>query len=104
MNSVQVAKNEDAFRDVNEQIRNLQEGFVVPAHTTFVCECSRDDCHASVEASLDEYRQVRADPRHFLVAPGHVDGEHERIIRSNTRFTVVEKFGLAGAIADATAP
>jgi hypothetical protein len=35
-----------------------------------------------------------------MVADEHVNHEHERIVRSNARFTVVEKFGLAGELAE----
>jgi hypothetical protein len=102
--SVQVGKNESVFREVNEQFKQLQEGLSVPEHTTFVCECSRGSCRLPIQASLTEYQEVRADPRHFLVYHDHVDAEHERVVRSNDRFVVVEKVGLAGEIAEADAP
>jgi hypothetical protein len=98
--SVQAAKNEDVFREVNEQILALQDGFLVPLYTTFVCECSRGECHEAVEATLAEYTEVRADPTHFLIVHGHLDADHERVVRSTDRFAVVQKFGLAGDVAE----
>jgi hypothetical protein len=62
MNSVRAAKNEAVFREVNDQIRRLQEGSPLPGYTPFFCECSRYDCRVGLEAMLDEYNDVRADP------------------------------------------
>lgn len=101
INSVRAAKNEAVFREVNEQIRELQETSPLPGYTAFICECSRYDCRVGVEATLDEYIEVRSEPTHFLLAHGHIDVDLERLVRVNDRFMVVEKFGLAGAIAEA---
>jgi hypothetical protein len=101
---VRAAKNEDLFREVNERIRQLGKSSTVLGYAPFVCECSRPDCHIGVEATIEEYLEVRADATHFLVAPGHTDPDLERIIRTDERFMVVEKFGLAGEIAEAEAP
>ena len=100
--AARVAKNEGVFREVNERIRELAEGFEASGGaqvTAFVCECSRVNCTSAVEASLDEYRAVRRRPRQFLVLTDHVDPDHERIVRKSDRFTVVEKVGLAGEVA-----
>jgi hypothetical protein len=101
--AARVAKNESVFREVNERIRELEEGFGEKAgeYASFVCECSRLSCRSAVDASLDEYRRVRdGGPRHFLVLPDHVDADHERIVSTTERFAVVEKFGTAGEVAE----
>jgi hypothetical protein len=101
--AARAAKNETFFREVNEQIRQLEEtsfGNEDGRAAIFICECSVAHCTTKVEASLNEYRAVRTEPTHFLVAHGHVDPENERVVRSTDRHTVVEKFGLAEAIAD----
>jgi hypothetical protein len=102
-NASRVAKNEHLFREVNEQIHQLEHRFGGNPTTRFICECARRDCTLRIEATLEEYRAVRLDTTHFLVERSHVDPEHERVIRSTDRFTVVEKLGEAGAIADAEA-
>jgi hypothetical protein len=91
------------FREVNEQIRRLQEESPLPGYVAFICECSRLGCQEAIDATIDEYRGVRADPRHFLIAHGHIDADLERVIRVTKRFMVVEKFGVAGEIAEAEA-
>src|SRR4029079_11368348 len=100
--AARVAKNEGVFREVNERIRELAEGFEASGGaqlSAFVCECSRLNCTSAVQASLDEYRAVRRRPRQFLVLTDHVDPDHERIVRKSDRFAVVEKVGLAGEVA-----
>ncbi len=101
--AARAAKNESVFREVNERIRELEEGFggKTGEHASFVCECSRLDCRSAVDATLDEYRRVRdGGPKRFLVLPDHVDPDHERIVRTTDRFAVVEKFGTAGVVAE----
>ena len=66
--------------------------------TEFVCECSDQNCTERVEATLDEYENVRADATRFLVRPGHEDSRVERVVkRRGRRYSVVEKFN--GAVA-----
>ncbi|MDP9260419.1 MAG: hypothetical protein M3O89_00430 [Actinomycetota bacterium] len=102
--AIRAAKNEDLFREVNERIRDLGKSSTLLGYAPFICECSRPDCHHGVEATIEEYLEVRAEATHFLVVPGHTDPALERIIRTNERFMIVEKFGLAGEIAEAEAP
>jgi hypothetical protein len=98
--TARAAKNESLFREVNERIRQFEEGFGGADDVGFVCECSRLGCTTLVRATLEEYRQIRDNPTHFLVAHGHIDPDVERIVAQTDRFTVVEKLGLAGAISE----
>jgi hypothetical protein len=84
------ARTEALFRDVNERIAESAERF--DAHTTqFVCECADADCTRRLEATLDEYEQVRADGATFMLAPGHHQSDIERVVEERRRFHVVEK-------------
>jgi hypothetical protein len=96
------ARNENFFRRINEGIEEVVEHSQVvhSAPVAFVCECSRDDCTTAIELTLDEYEEVRQDGRRFLVAPGHVNPSIERVVEENERFSVVEKRGTAGEIAE----
>jgi hypothetical protein len=38
-----------------------------------------------------EYEEVRRNPRHFAILPGHDDPEIEVVVARNERFAVVEK-------------
>jgi hypothetical protein len=99
------ARNEELFRNVNEQIEEISQT-VEPADPVmeYVCECDRQDCYEKVNATRAEYESVRADPTHFIVALGHQDPSLERVFASNDRFLVVEKLGAAARDAHETDP
>ena len=86
-----VARNEALFREVNEQIKQVNEDEPAAAATSFICECGDPECTGPVSLSLVEYEEVRDDPTHFAVLPGHVVPEVEVVIARNDRFAVVRK-------------
>jgi hypothetical protein len=104
--AARVAKNEAAFREVNERIKDVTETFVShePSLVSFVCECSREGCFERVELTLEEYAAVRTTPRRFFVVPGHEDTNYERVVDDAGRYLVVEKIGEAGDVAAETDP
>jgi hypothetical protein len=97
------ARNQSLFREINERVKQLNEGFslVLPVGE-WICECADDTCVERIELSAAEYEAVRVDGRHFLVAPGdeHVLLDVERVTERTDRYWVVEKFGIAGEMAD----
>jgi len=96
------ARNQSLFREANERVKQLNEGFsmVLPVGE-WICECADDACVERIELSPAEYEAVRNDGTHFLVAPGdeHVFLDVERVSERNERYWVVEKFGAAGELA-----
>ncbi|HEY2074304.1 MAG TPA: hypothetical protein VGG88_12075 [Gaiellaceae bacterium] len=84
------AKTESAFREVNERIAENARRFDAGT-TDFICECDDPMCTERVEATLDEYEDVRADGTRFLLAPGHGDGSIERVVEHRPNFDIVEK-------------
>jgi hypothetical protein len=100
------AKNEALFREINESIAELVEhsSTVRSSRIAFVCECADESCTQALELTLDEYERVRADPTHFIVAPGHVAPSIEHTVNEGQRYTVVEKDGVAGDVAERTDP
>jgi hypothetical protein len=84
------ARTEALFRDVNERIAESAQRFDAD-RTEFVCECADPGCTRRVEATLEEYEQVREDSTRFLLTPGHADGDLERVVRDRGRFQIVEK-------------
>ena len=102
-----IAENESRFRDANERIEEAvltHEGtsFTMP----FVCECGREDCLKILRLTLAEYELARQEPRFFLCAPGHqiVGQGIGRLVRETSKFVIVEKVGVAGAIAEELDP
>ncbi|HEY4347459.1 MAG TPA: hypothetical protein VGM80_07705 [Gaiellaceae bacterium] len=99
------ARNEELFRNVNEQIEEISQTVERSDPVMeYVCECDRQDCYEKVNATRAEYESVRFDPTHFIVALGHQDPSVERLVASNDRFLVVEKLGAAARDAHETDP
>ena len=99
-----VGKNEALFREVNERIRSVSEDWAKGDRTSridFVCECSRESCFETVALTVADYEEVRSDPRRFLIVTGHEWSPGvEREVYRNGGYSVVEKFGDAGEIAE----
>jgi hypothetical protein len=91
------ARNEAVFRRVNERLEELNEGFqLVTDNAEFVCECAQIECAERVHLTLAKYESIRSVPTHFIVKPGHVLPEEERVVEQNDEYLVVEKQGHAG--------
>ena len=101
-----VGLNESIFRQVNEQIESLNRDFGDELRTmTAICECARGDCTERLEISVREYEEVRADPRRYIVIPGHEVPEFEVTIEQRDSYDVVEKReGLPAEVAEKTDP
>jgi hypothetical protein len=98
------ARNEALFREVNEQVRSISGDFEPEARSVdFVCECSDDACIEQLRVPVSAYERVRAEPRRFILKPGH-ETEIERVVAREDGFIIVEKEGVAGRIAAQTDP
>ena len=101
------ARNQSFFREINERVKDLNEGFslVLPLGE-WVCECAEALCVARLELSAQEYEAVRANGTRFFVAPGeeHVWPDVELVTERNERYWVVEKLGEAGRVSKSFDP
>jgi hypothetical protein len=87
-----VARNEALFREVNERVRELDERLRSDVEVgSFVCECGSDVCTETVEVPLAVYEEARANGRRFLVLPGHVLPEIEKVVDEGNGYVIVEK-------------
>ena len=87
-----IGQNEVVFREVNERLRELGEGFsMVSELADFVCECGNTSCTERIQMSLAEYERVRADATWFMIVKGHEVLEYERIVLEEETYVVVEK-------------
>jgi hypothetical protein len=107
------ARNEALFREVNERIKEISTEFAegdateelpeVRVHQqerlSLVCECGMEQCAEQIDATVAEYEAVRANPRRFLVVPGHEHTDTARVVERNSGFVVVEKLEEAGEVA-----
>ena len=97
------ARNESLFREVNQNIDQLQEQHGdTTTEPVFVCECANEDCTERLNVDQETYRRVRLEPRRFLVLPGHQDPQLERVIETHPDYLIVEKTGTAGQVAEQT--
>jgi hypothetical protein len=91
-----LARNETLFRSVNENIGRAAASGQMDEHIfEFFCECSNVDCTLLLQMTLSEYERVRADPRQFVVAPGHELPEIEIVVDRRAAYQVVVKEGEA---------
>jgi len=101
-----VARNEALFRQVNERLKELGEGFsLVSEVADFVCECGKASCAEPIQMTLAEYERIRAQPELFIVVPGHGMPAVEGVIEEGPGYEVVRKHeGEAAQIARETDP
>ncbi len=99
-----LVENENLFREVNERIERLASTLHGPGPFGFLCECSNRDCEQRVTLTLAAYEAVRAQGDRFLVAPGHVFPDIERVVESHEGYEVVDKDDDVEAIARARDP
>lgn len=86
-----VVKNELEFRDYNERREEMERGAgdeLLP----FVCECGDSHCVRALSATAADWESAHARDDQFLVLPGHVYPEYERVIDRGERHWVVQKF------------
>jgi hypothetical protein len=87
-----VVENEILFRDVNERLKGVSEGFgdVLPEFE-IICECGDAGCTQRISMTLKEYEQLRSDSTHFAVRRGHESLDVETIIEDRGGYLVVRK-------------
>ena len=100
-----LARNEVFFRSLNERIADAVDAHSADGHVyDFVCECSNPTCLERVHLTAADYEAVRADPKTFVLAPGHDRESIEKIVQPGFDHVIVEKLGAAGAVAAASDP
>jgi hypothetical protein len=97
---VRAARNQAAFREVNERLQELGGKFqAIAGSTVFACECADLSCAEQIDMTLEEYEAIRSDPNQFFVLAAHVVPDVEHTVREGEGFVVVSKIGEGAAIA-----
>lgn len=97
--------NEAIFREVNEQIRSLDEELGDDEGTiSVICECSDADCTERLDVPVSDYERVRDDSFLYVIARGHEVPGVERVVERREGWDVVRKLGVAREIAEETDP
>lgn len=100
-----IALNEAQFREINESLRTSLASVGEPqASISFVCECGTTNCRDTVDVDVARYEAVRADPRRFLVVPGHDIPSSEDVVERYDGYWIVQKKAESAAIAEAADP
>ena len=87
-----IARNESAFRDLNEDIEaSVHRGRAEADLAGFVCECGNADCDQTVRMTLADFERVRADSQLFFVVPGHQIAAAESVVEKSDGYFVVRK-------------
>jgi hypothetical protein len=96
------AQNQTLFREINERVKELNEGFSLLSPVgEWICECANDTCTELIEMTAAEYEAIRSDGARFFVATDdeHVWPDIEQVTEHGERYWVVEKTGHAGSVA-----
>ena len=94
------AANEATIRDVNEGIERGQWPGEEDSPVGFRCECARLGCNQLVELTVNEYEEIRANPRRFVVVPGHEFHDVEVVVEARRGYLIVEKRDQAAEVAE----
>jgi hypothetical protein len=86
-----IARNEAAFRELNDALEARVHDADRAEQAGFVCECGNADCDALVHVPLERYAAVRRDPRQFLLLPGHEIPGTEDVVDRGDGYVVVRK-------------
>lgn len=86
-----MGENEALFRTVNEQVRDLNQTFLVEGTLRIVCECGEQSCIDQIELMPGEYEAVRTDSALFAVKPGHEVEDVETVVERKDGYWVVRK-------------
>jgi hypothetical protein len=101
-----IGLNEAVFREVNERIENLAETFdLTKEPLDLVCECGDANCVQRISMTRREYEELRSNPHHFAVYPGHDNPDVETVVAEAKGYMVVSKNrGTPEQIAEQTDP
>jgi len=100
-----VGENEALFRSVNEQVRGLNQTFLVEGRMRIVCECGDQSCVEQIELAPNEYERIRSEPQLFALKPGHDAPGVETVVERFREYWIVRKDpGAPEQVALATDP
>jgi hypothetical protein len=87
-----VGHNEALFRQVNEQVEEVNDAFSNLTNAfAIVCECGDSGCIEQIKVPPAMYERTREDSTHFIVKPGHQAEDVEDVIETQDDYVIVEK-------------
>jgi hypothetical protein len=101
---IRAARNQSMFREINERLTRDDPLAEITGSHVIACECADPTCVQTLAISNEQYQRVRREPRQFVVLPGHIYPEVERVTAEHRTHVVVEKLGQAAEVAEALEP
>jgi hypothetical protein len=84
-------ENEERLRRANELVDAGRADEPRGRKELFLCECSNDDCAATLELHWDEYLEIRKHENRFVICPGHETAGLDLLVERNAGYLVVDK-------------
>ena len=75
-----IARNQSAYRKINEAIREGREDDDDARVRPYLCECALVGCNELIELAVADYEAVRQSSRRFVIAEGHEIPDAESIV------------------------
>jgi hypothetical protein len=85
------------FREVNDQIHRLAQEWAREGELELVCECADGDCTERVVMAVSDYEALRRFPTRFIVKPGHVTSDAERLTEDRGAIRYISDGSRRGA-------
>lgn len=85
--------NEERLRRANELVDAGRADEPRGRKELFLCECSDDDCEATLELHWDEYLEIRKHENRFVLRPGHETEGLDELVERKDGYLVVDKPG-----------
>ena len=85
-------------RDINDRIHAAAILMPQTWDCLVFCHSANGDCEAQIQLTPQKYEEIRSRPETFVVLPGHHSPESERVLESDSNWTVVEKIKAARRI------
>jgi anti-anti-sigma factor len=94
-----IVKNEQEFRDYNNRRMQMEAGAATDDEDLlpFLCECGDRDCLKTLMLTAAEFSEAHSAGNMFIVKPGHVYPEVERLVAEHDTFGIVEKANMQPA-------
>ena len=97
-----IAKNEAVFRAANREIEEADKEAGGDGVLEVLCECGQEGCSGLIRLTVADYDGVHSQEDRFVVVPGHESPQIETVVERREGYFVVDKFGEAEEIAEAS--
>ena len=99
------SKLQRVMNEVDSKAKNTEKVGIASNHTeatdqtllntiSIDCECDKKSCYETIQMSTDEYAVVHRKANNFVVVPGHVKLDIEKILITFSNYLIVEKLSM----------